>query len=219
MIEDVFLRLVLIYKLCELSLILSLKIIHPLIALHFFCVNRQIDLGPFTLYSLFSFGDEGAQAISEALKVNNTLKILALNYNQIGDEGAEALADALKANKTLEKLELNDNQIQYKGAEYLADALKVNIKLAHLLLERNQSFFKADEALADALKVNKTLLVLEYDYLQMPSSIRNELEINKKIYHFQKKLTDNEELLDAAKLLLPAFSTLPKDVLMSIFRI
>ena len=39
-------------------------------------------------------GDEGAQALAEALHVNQTLTSLDLHQNQIGVEGAQAIAEA-----------------------------------------------------------------------------------------------------------------------------
>ena len=77
-------------------------------------------------------GDEGARALSEALKVNTTLDTLKLSCeqeesedgrtaeigsnqyqqagNKIGDEGARALSEALKTNTTLQSLNLRGEQ-------------------------------------------------------------------------------------------------------------
>ena len=41
------------------------------------------------------FGEEGAKALANALKVNAVLTKLNVRYNQIGDEGAKALALSL----------------------------------------------------------------------------------------------------------------------------
>ena len=51
---------------------------------------------------------EGASYISEALKVNSTLKILDLSYNNLMAEGASVIAQALKENKKLKELDLSN---------------------------------------------------------------------------------------------------------------
>ncbi|KAF9992191.1 hypothetical protein BGZ80_008662, partial [Entomortierella chlamydospora] len=51
-----------------------------------------------------SIGDNGAQALSEALKTNSTLTTLSLWHDSIGPNGAQALSEALKANSTLTTL-------------------------------------------------------------------------------------------------------------------
>ena len=45
-----------------------------------------------------SIGDEGAEYLAEALKVNNSVTEINLNHNSIGSEGAKHLAEALKVN-------------------------------------------------------------------------------------------------------------------------
>ena len=66
-------------------------------------------------------GDEGAVAIGEALKINQTLQLIDLSckfyliecnsltssVNQIGDKGAVALGEALKINQTLQVINLS----------------------------------------------------------------------------------------------------------------
>ncbi|KJE94346.1 hypothetical protein CAOG_005004 [Capsaspora owczarzaki ATCC 30864] len=102
-------------------------------------------------------GDVGAQAIAEALKVNTTLIQLHLHGNQIGDAGTQALAEALKVNTTLTQLHLQRNQIGHVGAQAIAEALKVNTALIQLHLQRNQIGHVGAQAIAEALKVNPTL--------------------------------------------------------------
>ncbi|KAG0313643.1 hypothetical protein BGZ99_008670, partial [Dissophora globulifera] len=46
----------------------------------------------------------GAQALSEALKINSTLTTLVLEYNLIGHNGRRALSEACKNNSTLADL-------------------------------------------------------------------------------------------------------------------
>jgi hypothetical protein len=51
-----------------------------------------------------SIGDEGATALVEAWKVNNTLAAIDRSHNSIGNEGATALAEAWKMNNTLTEI-------------------------------------------------------------------------------------------------------------------
>ncbi|KAF9391584.1 ATP-binding cassette, sub-B (MDR TAP), member 4 [Podila verticillata] len=74
-----------------------------------------------------SIGDDGAQALAEALKTNNTLTALYLGDNSIGDDGAQVLAEALKTNLTLTTLYLEDNSIGDNGAQALAEVLQTNL--------------------------------------------------------------------------------------------
>jgi Ran GTPase-activating protein (RanGAP) involved in mRNA processing and transport len=52
--------------------------------------------------------DNGAQALSEALKTNSTLTTLDLSYTSIGSNGAQALSEVLKTNWTLTIIGVSD---------------------------------------------------------------------------------------------------------------
>ena len=71
------------------------------------------------------FGDDGAKAIAEALKVNAVLTELKLYYNSIGDDGAKAIAEALKVNPVLTKLYLVQvNNLGDAGEKAVRKAVK-----------------------------------------------------------------------------------------------
>ncbi|CAM2702981.1 unnamed protein product [Rotaria socialis] len=108
-------------------------------------------------------GQQGAQYIADALRMNQTLTTLCLDTNQIGQRGAEHIADALKTNRTLTTLYLGENQIGQYGARHIAEALKTNRTLTTLGLEQNQIGQKGTEYIADALQVNETLNILSLD--------------------------------------------------------
>lgn len=84
-----------------------------------------------------SFGDVGAAALAEALKVNAALTTLSLNGNNIGDVGAAALAEALKGNAALKELRLENTTVGDVGAAALVEALKINTALKTLYLHSN----------------------------------------------------------------------------------
>lgn len=54
------------------------------------------------------FGNEGALALGEALKFNNTLVQLNLNNNRLTDEGVSMLCRGLEFNETLRVLWVGD---------------------------------------------------------------------------------------------------------------
>ncbi|KAK5797292.1 hypothetical protein F5H01DRAFT_385237 [Linnemannia elongata] len=58
--------------------------------------------------------------------INSTLTTLDLKRNKIGDNGARALSEALKTNSTLTTLNLESNNIGNNGAQALSRALKIN---------------------------------------------------------------------------------------------
>ena len=74
-----------------------------------------------------NIGDEGAIAISTALKNNNTLTEIDLNglncVVKIGNAGAQAIAKMLVVNRALTSLDLYGNAIGAGGAEAIAAAL------------------------------------------------------------------------------------------------
>ncbi|KAG9067205.1 hypothetical protein KI688_011987 [Linnemannia hyalina] len=73
-----------------------------------------------------SIGDNGAQALSEALKANSTLTTLDLSRNPIESDGAQALSEALMVNSTLTTLSLGGTSIGDNGAQALSEALRTN---------------------------------------------------------------------------------------------
>ena len=106
------------------------------------------------------FGDSGATAVAEALKINTALTSLNLDYNNIGDEGAAAIAEALKGGTALTDLMLENNKIGNGGAIALAEALTVNKVLRVLDLKMNNIEEIGVAAFAEAVKVNRVLVEL-----------------------------------------------------------
>ncbi|CAF1353862.1 unnamed protein product [Adineta steineri] len=82
---------------------------------------------------------KGAVYLSEMLKVNGTLRILNLRWNQIDDDGAKSLFDALRDdNRTLERLHLDLNQITDKSVESIMKMINGNRTLTLVILTDNQ---------------------------------------------------------------------------------
>jgi len=101
----------------------------------------------------------GAKVVAEALR-SSTKEWLWLDDNAIGDEGAEALAEALRNNRNLRGIFLASNDISDRGAEALAESLKVNSSLQYLRLDDNIIGDDGAQALAAGLMKNRSLLGL-----------------------------------------------------------
>lgn len=76
------------------------------------------------------FGNEGALAMGEALKFNNSLVHLNLNNNRVTNEGIGMLCKGLEANDTLRVLLLAYNSLTVEGALALVNVVKNTPKTA-----------------------------------------------------------------------------------------
>ncbi|XP_015777167.1 PREDICTED: protein NLRC3-like isoform X3 [Acropora digitifera] len=117
-----------------------------------------------------SFGDDGANSVAQALKVNASFSSLYLGFNSTKAEGANSLAQALTVNTSLSSLDLGHNSICNEGANSLAQALTVNTSLSSLDLGHNSICNEGANSLAQALTVNTSLSSLDLGH----NSICNE---------------------------------------------
>lgn len=85
----------------------------------------------------FSLSLQHIQALADALKLNTTLKILALSGNNIGDGRLSHLAEGLKENTSITEIDLSSANISDKGADTLLELLKINTTLKILYLWGN----------------------------------------------------------------------------------
>ena len=98
-------------------------------------------------------GNKEAKYIARALMDPNTnVKTLDLTWNSIGVDGAMAIAEALKSNETLQTLHLTNNRIEDDGATALAEALTYNSTLHTLWLPSNRIGNAGATAIAEVLK-------------------------------------------------------------------
>ncbi|CAF1278487.1 unnamed protein product [Didymodactylos carnosus] len=107
-----------------------------------------------------NISDAGSKAMAEALKINQTLTYLGISSNNISAEGAKAIAEALKTNQTLTHLDMQINNISDAGAKAIAEALKINETLTTLYMQENNISDAGAKAIAEALKTNRTLTAL-----------------------------------------------------------
>ena len=106
---------------------------------------------------------DGIKALSEALKVNTSLKEIHLWDIGIGVEGAsvegaKAIAEALKVNTSLTKIMLGYNHIGDEGAIAIAEALKVNRTLEEIDLFNNEIDYNHRRLIKEALIRNKEII-------------------------------------------------------------
>ncbi|KAL0238025.1 hypothetical protein GEMRC1_012499 [Eukaryota sp. GEM-RC1] len=77
-------------------------------------------------FSNNSIGNQGVLALSEVLKVNETISSLNLTSNSIGAEGARALSEVLKVNSVITKIDLTSNSVGNEGAKAFVKAVSEN---------------------------------------------------------------------------------------------
>ncbi|KAB1277105.1 Leucine-rich repeat-containing protein 74A [Camelus dromedarius] len=78
--------------------------------------------------SMNSFGNEGASALGEVLRLNNCLAHLDVSSNNISNEGLSKISRGLEANESLRVLRLFLNPISMDGAVLLILSIKRNPK-------------------------------------------------------------------------------------------
>lgn len=102
-------------------------------------------------------GDDGAEKLAHALKINTNVTELELEGNNIGPRGAACLAAAFKTSPALLRvLNLNDNRIGLNGVRYLHTALGGSTSLCVLCLGRNQI---GDEPVCKATQASRPPLL------------------------------------------------------------
>ncbi|CAM2116128.1 unnamed protein product [Caretta caretta] len=89
-----------------------------------------------------------------SLEANGTLKILDLSWNGFGNEGALALGEALKLNNILVQLDISSNHINNEGAGKLARGLEDNGNLKILKLSHNPLTVEGAVALVTSIRKN-----------------------------------------------------------------
>jgi len=98
-------------------------------------LETNTHLKSLTLDSTFQTADSGT-AFGQALKKNNTLEYLSLEYNDLGGEAVKVIAEALATNTGLKELRINNQKkpIGNEAERALAEALDKNTTLCKLSL-------------------------------------------------------------------------------------
>ena len=104
---------------------------------------------------------DGAVAISECFKNNQTLQELDISNNRISDDGAVAISECLKNNNTLQKLNMSHNEVSDIGIINIGKAMQINTHLQTLIISYNSIFYDGAVAISECLKNNQTLQELD----------------------------------------------------------
>ena len=99
-----------------------------------------------------SLGYSGIETLSNALKINNTIKKLNLFHNLFDVNGARRIGDVLKTNKILEQLDIGYNRIKNAGFKYIISAMKENKNLSLRSLGVKYNFIN-DKILEEQMKL------------------------------------------------------------------
>ena len=112
-----------------------------------------------------NLGYSGVDNLSNALKVNKTIKKLNLFHNLFDVNGARRLADVLKTNTTLEELDIGYNRIKNTGFKSVLNSIKENkdLHLKFLGLKYNFVHDKILEEQLDIIEKNKEMGLEEID--------------------------------------------------------
>ena len=89
------------------------------------------------------------------------LKQLDLSWNGFGNEGALAMGEALKYNNTLMHLNLNNNRITNEGVGMLCRGLEFNATL-RVLLVGEQSCIKPTHTSSVLLQIHCEMIIYFY---------------------------------------------------------
>jgi len=102
-----------------------------------------------------SYGDEGVEAICDAVRENKggRLETLCINNSDVTPVGAQAVAAMLLAPSSLTECDLGSNKLKEAGVIAVCNAVKENkqTKLANLSLSRNDVSPKGGRAVAEAV--------------------------------------------------------------------
>ena len=110
-------------------------------------------------------GYSGIETLSNALKINKTIKKLNLFHNLFDVNGARRLAEVLKMNNTLEELDIGYNRIKNPGFKSIIQSLKDNKNLNLKILGLKYNFIndKVLEEQFNMLEENKDISLEEID--------------------------------------------------------
>ncbi|KAF0688369.1 Aste57867_19989 [Aphanomyces stellatus] len=138
-------------------------LVHLALGLQYTTSIRHLELGGNAIQTNVSnqVCYNGVDAFCEALRVNHTIRHLALPQNDMDYTCASKLADILRVNDTLDSLDLSQNPLGSAAMCCVAKALHANVPLVDLNVSDTGLGDKGCVALADALVRNTTLRTLD----------------------------------------------------------
>lgn len=126
-------------------------------------------------------------AIYDELKINTSLLILSLYYQQVESNVIFAFAEILKKSTSLQALNLSSNKISFHCAQSIAAALEVNSSLKILKLKNCNINDKSAKVITKALETNTSLQKLDLKNNNIHLRCAKSLEKNLKKNNLQEK--------------------------------
>ena len=111
-----------------------------------------------------NISDDGAIAISEYLKHNNTLQDLKMSHNSVTDVGAARISEVITSSIILQTLNISHNNISDDGAIAISEYLKTNNTLQSLNLAENNITSVGAKRISEVIKSNMILQTLDISY-------------------------------------------------------
>mmetsp|Transcript_572 Transcript_572/g.701 ORF Transcript_572/g.701 Transcript_572/m.701 type:complete len:394 (-) Transcript_572:3586-4767(-) len=114
-------------------------------------------------------GGDGATALAEVLRRNNSIKVLDISNNRIEAEGIAKIDEALATNNTLEELGISDNSLGAEGVANMRNMIVNNRSLKKIMLQYNNIGEDGALSLATFLQANDSLenVVLLEKYVRL----------------------------------------------------
>jgi hypothetical protein len=145
-------------------------------------INKETKLASLNMHAN-SIGPMGAKSVAAMVAVIGALTKLSLAWNKLGEEGTEAICEALKQNRTLKELDMSgrDNIGGEAGAKHVADMLGVNGGLTRLDVRQNKIAGNGAAQLAAAVLGNlKIEMFNEIPIKEMRADSFTELDLKLK---------------------------------------
>ncbi|RNF25074.1 putative paraflagellar rod component [Trypanosoma cruzi] len=83
------------------------------------------------------FGDKGVELLAEALRLNNTIRVIAFPNNNITSRGAKKLFQCIIQHASLEEINLAGNRINDEAALSLLNTIRLNGNLKNVNITNN----------------------------------------------------------------------------------
>eukprot|EP00667_Euglena_gracilis_P003222 EG_transcript_3230 len=103
--------------------------------------------------------NNACNVLAQALRFNNSLRVLELQSNQISADAVSCLAQALHHNTSIHAINLNDNALMDEGAEHVSHLLQQNHSITTMGLSGNSIAKRGATALWRALQHSNNSLI------------------------------------------------------------
>lgn len=129
--------------------------------------------------------EEGASALAELVRSNDTLRSIVLEWNFLGHkEGVTDLCDALTMNRTVSHVDLRNNKIGPLAGVAIGKMLMRNHSISHLDLRWNNLQRAGGQAIVDGLQHNKVVTHVDVAGNKMPMDIVRQIGMYSTMLHF-----------------------------------